>query len=147
MTDTDDRDPRGRFTRGNKAGKGNPHLARLADAQAEMRAAVRPGDVEAVLRKLHELALAGDTHAARIYLDRVLGRAETPPIELHHVALGDAPIGPPVPSDTDLLAGIARLTELSRELLHDNGPGAGPPADDGSVPATEPRRNGHIRKP
>jgi hypothetical protein len=39
-------------------------------------AAVKPGDVQAVIARMLELAREGDTQAARLLLDRVLG----PPI-------------------------------------------------------------------
>lgn len=93
MTDSNGSDGRGaggRFTRGNRYGRGNPNLARLARAQAELRESVQPGDVAKVLGMLRNLAVdKNDVQAARAWLERVLGRAvDVPVIDLDAADLG-----------------------------------------------------------
>ncbi len=64
----------GRFVKGNQArkGKGKPSPTRdLVEAAAF---AVTPSEVRSVLIKLKNLALEGDTAAARILLERTLGK-------------------------------------------------------------------------
>ena len=70
------RGARGRFAPGNKIAKGNPHAVKVAKLRTAALAAVKPADVRAVVRKLVELALAGDVAAAREVLQRCLGPAE-----------------------------------------------------------------------
>ncbi|MBL8880211.1 MAG: hypothetical protein JNG88_13920 [Phycisphaerales bacterium] len=69
-----DHDGRGRFTAGNKAGKGNPHHRRVAELRAKMLERVTPDDVSAVVEALVNKAKAGDTAAIKLLLDRVFGR-------------------------------------------------------------------------
>lgn len=79
MTDKPQRKPNGRFAKGWCGGPGNPRVARLGEHQQAVARAVTGDELAAVLRKLRDLALAGDTAAARVLLDRVLGRPrETP---------------------------------------------------------------------
>lgn len=70
-----DRDQRGRFSKGNRGGPGNPAIRRIAalrDAQAK---AITPAKLTAVLNKLYRLSLAGDVAACREYLQRATGPA------------------------------------------------------------------------
>lgn len=79
VTNGGKRDRFGRFQPGNPGGPGNPNLSRQGELQAAVRTAITPQELGQVLRKLLALALEGDTTAARILLDRVLGRvAEAP---------------------------------------------------------------------
>jgi hypothetical protein len=87
------RQPGGRFGAGNSFGKGNPHHAKVARLRSALLAAVTEDDIAAVVAKLIELAKAGDVHAAKELLDRVLGKsvaavelttAEAPAEELTH---------------------------------------------------------------
>lgn len=86
-----------------KGQSGNPAgRPRGITAQAKLRAAI---DVPALLAKLQESALAGDTGAARALLDRVL-----PPLKAT-----DLPAAIPMPTDPagaarSLLDGLARGT-------------------------------------
>ena len=108
----------GRFLVGNPGGPGNPRLRRLAAAQDAVRRATRPADVRAVLDKLRDLALAGDTTAARLWLDRTLGRVESLPVELlpGSAPLPPTPPGPPVPNDGDLAEQLEQMAAAAREL-------------------------------
>lgn len=63
----------GRFAQGNTAGKGNPFAKRAGELRAALFDAVSDDDLRAVIIKLIELAKGGDTQAARLVLDRVLG--------------------------------------------------------------------------
>jgi hypothetical protein len=67
------RDGGGRFTRGNRHGRGNPNLRALGDAQAAIRAAFSGEDVVKVLRALLRRAERGDVAAAVAFLGRVAG--------------------------------------------------------------------------
>ena len=71
---TNGRDARGRFAHGNPGGPGNPALRRAAALQQAVRDAVTPKDLRAVLGKLVEQAKDGDHQAARIVLDRAVGK-------------------------------------------------------------------------
>ncbi len=73
-TDDSGRNERGRFTAGNRFGVGNPYAKRTGELRAALLDSVTPEDMRAVARKLVELARGGDTVAARLLLDRVLGR-------------------------------------------------------------------------
>jgi len=68
------RDNRGRFTRANPGGPGNPFARRTAQLRRVLSGAVSEADMEAVARKLLEMARAGDVAAARLLLAYVLGQ-------------------------------------------------------------------------
>jgi hypothetical protein len=69
------RDPAtGRFAAGWKGGSGNPHARQVAERRKALLAAVTAEDVAAIARKLCELAMAGDTAAAKIVLLYTIGR-------------------------------------------------------------------------
>jgi len=79
-----DRKPDGRFARGNKVGgskRGSRHRTTLAIE------ALLDGEHEALTRKAVELALAGDTVALRLCLDRLAPPRKDAPvsIDLPHV--------------------------------------------------------------
>jgi hypothetical protein len=76
------RDDRGRFLPGNPGGPGNPLAARVSKLRSALLNAVTEDDVKEIVRKLVSLAKSGDTVAARILFDRVLGR----PIESDLIA-------------------------------------------------------------
>jgi hypothetical protein len=85
------RDARGRFVKGNAGGPGNPLAARVSKLRSALLNAVTEDDVKEIVRKLVSLAKDGDTVAARILFERVLGR----------------------PVESDL---IARIEELEEQL-------------------------------
>lgn len=64
-----------RFGPGNKFGKGNPHLKRIAALRASVIDAVTKEDIKSVILKLKEMALDGDVVAAKEFLDRCIGKA------------------------------------------------------------------------
>lgn len=67
-------DAKGRFTRGNKEARGNPFARRLGKLRALVLDAVLDEDVRAVIRKLVDLAKAGNPAAAKLLLAYVIGR-------------------------------------------------------------------------
>jgi hypothetical protein len=74
------KDPKtGHFVKGNCGGPGNPNIVRLAEYRAAMREAVTPTQLRAVLRKLVSKAKGGDVLAAKVLLDRTLGKATAAP--------------------------------------------------------------------
>lgn len=66
----------GRFLKGNYGGPGNPQLQQLAAYKEVVRAAVTPKQLIAVLRKMLEKARGGDVLAAKVLLDRTLGKVQ-----------------------------------------------------------------------
>jgi hypothetical protein len=76
-TESNGRDPQtGRFLLGNRVAIGNPHAQRVAKLRAALLNGVSESDVKSVIRKMVELAKGGDAIAARLVLDRCLGRPE-----------------------------------------------------------------------
>ena len=80
VSNGDKRDRYGRFQPGNPGGPGNPNISRQASLQAAVRLAIEPEAIAKVLLKLYALALEGDVHAARLLLDRVMGKVAEAPI-------------------------------------------------------------------
>lgn len=76
-SDGSGRDGSGRFAPGNKLGRGNPLAGRVAKLRSVALEAVTYSDMRRIVRKLVELALAGDVAAAREVLSRVLGPVES----------------------------------------------------------------------
>ena len=72
----DGRDGSGRFTRGNRHGKGNPHHSRVALLRSTLLESVSSQDVEDVIRMMVERAKEGDIPAAKEVLQRCLGPAQ-----------------------------------------------------------------------
>ncbi len=70
----DGRDARGRFTKGNPGGPGNPHARRVAALRSTLIREVTKDDIRAIVRRLIDLAKEGDIQAAREVFSRVLGR-------------------------------------------------------------------------
>src|SRR5262249_45330006 len=72
------RDTRGRFTKGNPGGPGNPFARRLAAIRKAFYDAFTDKDVKAVAGKLLEMARAGDPAALRTFLEWGLGKPPEP---------------------------------------------------------------------
>ena len=70
------RDGRGRFAEGNVGGPGNPHARHVGQLRSALLAAVTREDIEAVIRKLVELAKNGNIQAAKEVFDRCLGKPQ-----------------------------------------------------------------------
>ena len=84
------RDRGGRFAAGNAGGPGNPRLRALAMHQQAIAEALTVAQVQDVVRNLHAAALAGDTLAAKVLLDRIAGKpAEAPSM----IDVGDVDVG------------------------------------------------------
>ena len=74
MTEPEFRGKNGRFLPGNPGGPGNPQAARVAQLRAATLAAVTPAQIKRVMRSLLEKAIEGDVAAARLLLERCLGK-------------------------------------------------------------------------
>ncbi len=72
------RDAQGQFAKGWKGGPGNPHAKKVGQLRSALLDAVTVEDMRAIVRKLIELAKAGNIQAAREVLDRCLGKSGRP---------------------------------------------------------------------
>lgn len=70
-------DGKGRFTSGNKLGKGNPLAGRAAKIRAVLLEALKPEDAQAIAETLIVNAKAGDLASIREILDRTIGKPAT----------------------------------------------------------------------
>jgi hypothetical protein len=68
------RDSRGRFSKGNAGGPGNPYAAQAGRWRAKLAASITDQDIAAVVRALIKAAKAGEAWAVREFFDRTLGR-------------------------------------------------------------------------
>jgi len=73
---TGDRDPKGRWQPGNKAGRGNPLARRVQAIRVALVSAISAEDIKAVVQTLIQKAKAGDVAAAKIIFDRAAGPAQ-----------------------------------------------------------------------
>lgn len=73
--DPSKRDARGRFSKGNPGGPGNPMAKRTAEIRSLLMNAVSDEDLTGIVRALVSRAKAGDVPAAREVLDRLAGKA------------------------------------------------------------------------
>lgn len=71
-----DRDGKGRFTKGNKEGRGNPFAAKVNRLRSALLQEVSEENIRSILKSLVKQAEQGNLAAAKIVLDRVFG----PPI-------------------------------------------------------------------
>jgi hypothetical protein len=74
-----DRDKAGRFTAGNKCGRGNPHARQLAAMRRAFTAAVTEPQLELLAQKMLAAALEGDWTAAKLLLSYTCGLPEAAP--------------------------------------------------------------------
>ena len=72
--DVTGRAPNGKFTKGNRCGTGNPLNKRAAQLRSAMLRTVKPSDLADIIKKLIELAKDGDIAAAKLVLERTLGK-------------------------------------------------------------------------
>lgn len=82
------RDSRGQFLPGNKVGQGNPHLRRLAEYRQALNASLTPEKVARIVDRLVKLADKGDVQAAKVLLERALGKAKVAPDATEPLDLG-----------------------------------------------------------
>ena len=69
------RETNGRYAPGNPGGPGRPKGRRVTELRRAAMEAVTPDMIRGVLRKVAMQALQGNLSAARIFLERTLGRA------------------------------------------------------------------------
>ncbi len=69
----------GRFAPGNKHGRGNPHAQRHYRYGQLFEEAVSDEDFKQIVRTVVKFAMAGDTTAAKIVLERLMGRIPEAP--------------------------------------------------------------------
>jgi hypothetical protein len=67
-------DSKGRFTRGNKGGPGNPHARRTAHMRKVLLDCVSDDDLRDIVCQVVQKAKEGDTGAARLVLSYVVGK-------------------------------------------------------------------------
>jgi hypothetical protein len=95
------RDPRGRFVKGNKGGPGNPYARRLAQFRKVLLDVVTDEDIQATAQKLLEQARAGDLAAIRLLFSYAIGKAaaavDTDPVEVEEWQLMQEPAWRPRP--------------------------------------------------
>src|SRR6516162_3377806 len=117
-----DRDARGRFSRGNKAGSGNPYARRVAMLRRAMLSIVKPNDLQTIIVKLILLACGGDVAAARLVLQYTLGKptesVDPDTLDLQEVELAKQRLAfrPELP---EILAGLPPRVacEMAREMV------------------------------
>jgi hypothetical protein len=64
----------GRFVKGNRAGRGNPHAQAVGRLRSALLRAVTSEDIQGVVQALLDKARQGDTAAAKVLLDYTIGR-------------------------------------------------------------------------
>jgi hypothetical protein len=75
MTDPSHRDDRGRFSRGNPGGPGNPHTKRATELHAAVAETLTPTRLQMIIASMLKAVIdRQDVAAARLLLDRALGR-------------------------------------------------------------------------
>jgi hypothetical protein len=132
----------GRFALGNRYGKGNPQARRMAEIRQALLDAAAPEKAAEVIRKMGDMAVDGDTTAARIYLEYTAGK----PIQALELS---GPDGEPLAVDWSRLTTVilgavgddpkarASIARALRGLTHDAGdaeqpgPDVGPESLDG----------------
>jgi hypothetical protein len=84
--DNSGHDSRGRFLPGNRGGPGGARR-RADEFRRAAEEAVSPEHVAALMRRLTRMSLEGNLAAARLVLDRTLGRAAEAPIAVEPLGL------------------------------------------------------------
>jgi hypothetical protein len=82
------RGPDGKFQHGNRAAKGNPVYRRMMELRRTLLECADPETLQAIFRKIGQLAKDGDMVAARLYLEFSVGKA-TQPIEMNAADSGE----------------------------------------------------------
>lgn len=76
--DPSQRDEKGKFVKGWQGGPGNPSARRSIEIRRAFEEAITESDLKAIAKTLVKRAIAGDTDAAKIVLDRTLGKVVQP---------------------------------------------------------------------
>lgn len=71
-------DERGKFAKGNKLAKGNPHAKRVNKLRSVILKGTTPARMRRIWNKLLDLAEAGDVLATKEVLDRCFGKSAQP---------------------------------------------------------------------
>jgi len=74
-----DRDTHGRFAKGNRGGVGNPFARQVAGFRAAILSATTHEDIQAITKKLIEMAREGNLAAAKLHWAYTCGKPEQPP--------------------------------------------------------------------
>ena len=86
-----DRDAKGRYVKGNGGGPGNPFARRVAELRQVFYDCVTAADLEAIVVKVVEKALAGDLAAAKLLLQYLVGKpaaaVDPDTLDLHELDL------------------------------------------------------------
>ena len=72
------RTDQGKFALGWKGGPGNPFAARVSALKVAMYEAIDNGDIQAMTKRLVNMAKRGNVVAAKVIMDRLLGPAVDP---------------------------------------------------------------------
>src|SRR5690554_5232521 len=113
-----DRDERGRFQKGNPGGPGRPSARRTAELQAAIGEVATPQRVKVLLATMMKAAIERqDVAAARLVLDRVLGKPRSEPLQ-------DVDLGLP-----DGLKSADDVAKAANAILQGMAAGAIPPED------------------
>lgn len=70
----DGRNPRGRFEAGNTLGRGHVVNRKVSEMRRVALSVETPEQVAGVIARMRELAMEGDTTAARIYIETMIGK-------------------------------------------------------------------------
>jgi hypothetical protein len=73
-TDVSGRGPGGRFSTGNRAGKGNPNNRRAQKIRNAIIAAIKPAEMAEAAKQLLNQAKGGDRQAFAELCDRIIGK-------------------------------------------------------------------------
>ncbi|HEY8666970.1 MAG TPA: hypothetical protein VIL86_09905 [Tepidisphaeraceae bacterium] len=85
-------DASGRFTPGNKLGRGNPLSGRAAKVRAVLLDKLTPAAVGEIAEKLIEKAKGGDIAAAQMLLNYAIGKPAQSEAQKMEITLGAAPL-------------------------------------------------------
>jgi hypothetical protein len=108
------RDACGRFTAGNRYGKGNPHARRMAALRQAFLDAATEDRMRKLAEKLYAAAVAGDWQAAGLFLRYVIGRPGDA-VDPDRVDLDEWQLRRDGPDFADVLAAVSKL--VARDAL------------------------------
>jgi hypothetical protein len=103
-----DRDGRGRFTAGNRAGRGNPHARRMAALRQAFLSVATEDRMRELGEAMYAAAVAGDWHAAGLFLRFVIGRPSDA-VDPDRVDLDEWQLRRDGPNFSDVLAAVGKI--------------------------------------